>query len=117
MKPPTKYELMRKNRARRKARADASGWGVSSLRLNRGVIPAPNWPDKTPAEPPKPPTMTVDGVDYVEAPPHDPMSCAGCAFRNSARRCFWADDAVSAFAKPVFGGDCSDRNVIYLKAF
>ena len=56
MKPPTKYENMRMNRAAAECRAAHGPAGAA--------IPA--LPDKPAAEPTKPPTMTVDGVEYIE---------------------------------------------------
>jgi hypothetical protein len=55
--------------------------------------------------------MVVDGVAYVEAPEH--IGCHGCAFyQTNSGRCAEAWMA----GESVFGGSCSQRRVIYLKA-
>jgi len=56
------------------------------------------------------PTMTIDGVEYVEAP--ETAWCLGCAFEK--RSCYVNDKRGKA-ARAAFGGSCSDRRVIYLR--
>lgn len=101
MKPPTKYENMRMNRA------------AAEYRAAHGPADAPipaHGPDKTPAEPPKQPTMTVGGEKYAEAPWCEPFTCSGCAFARVDCR------PANRIAERVFGGDCNDRHVIYVRA-
>ena len=54
------------------------------------------------------PFMVVDGVRYVEAP--EVTACEGCAFHFGACREGWAA------GKAAFGGCCTEREVIYIKA-
>ncbi len=66
-----------------------------------------------PAAPVK--TMTVLGVEYVEAKPQDaPEVCSQCAFGQlgTLGHCAMVIDHLS---KPAFGGDCQQRDVIYLR--
>tara|TARA_R110000868_G_scaffold47933_1_gene156449 strand:+ start:338 stop:592 length:255 start_codon:yes stop_codon:yes gene_type:complete len=52
--------------------------------------------------------MVVDGQMYVEAP--EVNACEGCAFHFGACSEGWAA------GKAAFGGCCTERQVIYLKA-
>lgn len=99
MKPPTKYENMRMNRAAAECRAAHGPAGAA--------IPA--LPDKPAAEPTKPPTMTVDGVEYIEKPS---WGCPGCINHSRDGFCGLFGDV----AKVAFGGTCDERAVIYVKA-
>lgn len=63
----------------------------------------------------KPPTMTIDGVEYVEAPqPLFGNFCAGCAFEEDKRLCSRA--LGGGYATEAFGGRCTLRDVIYIRA-
>ena len=100
MKPPTKFELMRRGRERAFYQGLDFGWAPLS---------------QVPAEP-EPTTaarfMKIDGARYVEAPsPGSPDVCAGCAFAPLSD-CFdqWKT------ASDLFGGSCGPRGVIYIKA-
>ncbi len=55
-------------------------------------------------------TMTVDGVEYVEAP--ERRGCNGCAFEHGDMRCVKANVRTSLDRIGV----CSDRRVIYIRA-
>ena len=62
----------------------------------------------------KPPTMTVDGVEYVEAPkPNKLTPCVGCEFWQATD-----SECLEAFVtgRSTFGGDCVEREVIYKRA-
>lgn len=82
----TKFEIMRANRVARPAAA--------ALLL------------------PIVPTMTIDGVEYVEANADDGNSCRGCAFDLDVVGC--RDCRISA--RDAFGGLCGSHRVIYIKA-
>jgi hypothetical protein len=64
----------------------------------------------TDAESVRPPTMTVEGVEYVEAPERE--GCFECQFYSSKVSCY----TVNLAARKAFGGNCGRRKVIYLKA-
>ena len=61
--------------------------------------------------------MLRDGMRFVEAkpignaPPN--FACEGCAFVNHPVLCAKAIDGA---AKAAFGGDCDERDVIYVAA-
>ena len=58
---------------------------------------------------PKGPSMTIEGVEYVEAPAT--CACDGCAFSRDAKACsvrYWP-------ARDTFGGGCDSRRVIYIR--
>lgn len=78
------------------------------MRANRGrwIKPPIQTAEVQPA--PEVPFMVVDGERYVEAPATS--GCDGCSFIGVA--CTRAVD----IAEKTFGGCCSDRSVIYLKA-
>lgn len=88
MPKPTKFDLMRAGRERLSAIQREPS-------IFDGLLPVP--------------TMEIDGVPYREAPETD--TCHGCAFFDSGN-C----RSRSSAAVPVFGGDCVDRNVIYIRA-
>ncbi|MGL4490891.1 MAG: hypothetical protein ACRCU5_15735 [Rhizobiaceae bacterium] len=58
------------------------------------------------------PLMRIDGKMYKESKPVKNIRsvCGQCAFSRDTLRCVEAIDEAS---KPVFGGDCVDRDVIY----
>lgn len=57
------------------------------------------------------PTMTIDGVEYVEAPETvDANACSGCAFAGM-RDC----DKPRRIASHCFGNFCDERHVIYIR--
>lgn len=59
------------------------------------------------------PFMEIDGVRYVEAPSEGLDCCAGCARKGATGlTCFLMEER----ARPVFGGSCDERGVIYIKA-
>lgn len=65
------------------------------------------------------PTMTINGVEYVEAQPEETGPdwdnvCSQCALGQRGMRtiCY---AAICGSARAAFGGDCQDRNVIYLR--
>ena len=59
---------------------------------------------------PEQPSMVVDGVEYIEAQ-GDGGTCIGCAFEiEGGPAC-----VRSSPAKSAFGGDCQERDVIYLR--
>jgi hypothetical protein len=60
---------------------------------------------------PQVPVMFVDGQAYVEV--RERIGCHGCAFYRPGN-----DECTEAWmtGETVFGGSCSQRNVIYLKA-
>jgi hypothetical protein len=93
MPKPVKFDLMRANRE------------VAACRIyyERAVAVAP-------AEPaPAVPTMDVDGALYREAP--EVNECDDCSFYEAD--CF---GTIEAAARRAFGGPCSARNVIYIRA-
>jgi hypothetical protein len=53
-------------------------------------------------------SMTINGVEYVERPGFN--TCVKCEFEHR-RMCL----TVCNLAKQVFGEDCTDRGVIYIK--
>lgn len=59
------------------------------------------------------PSMVIEGVKYVEAPDirKDKSTCEGCAFEKNDEGC----DEAYRMSREVFGGDCSDRSVIYIR--
>jgi hypothetical protein len=87
----TKFEIMRANRVARPA----------SAALLLPLVPIV----------PIVPTMTIDGVEYEEA---DDLNgnCSGCAFDGKKASCF---DACTS-ARGAFGGQCGQRDVVYIKA-
>lgn len=63
----------------------------------------------------KKPTIEILGVTYAEAKPkksRDPMEgvCGACAFWGNAPGC---GEAINR-SRDVFGGDCMERDVIYV---
>ena len=64
--------------------------------------------------------MAINGVEYVEAKPQDcdkggwDHICAQCALGQPGMlaRCAQATGGAAADA---FGGDCNERNVIYIR--
>lgn len=56
--------------------------------------------------------MVVDGQMYVEAPERQAAFslCTGCAFISGCCDAGWST------GKAAFGGSCSERNVIYIRA-
>ncbi len=61
--------------------------------------------------------IVFDGRRFVEAKPHGNTppnyACDGCAFIRKPRYC---DSAIEYKAKAAFGGDCDERDVIYVEA-
>lgn len=57
---------------------------------------------------PKGPSMTIEGVEYVEAP--ETHVCEGCAFN-----CRLSCSDVYEDACRVFGDGCATRSVIYIR--
>lgn len=55
------------------------------------------------------PTMVIDGVEYVEAP--ETSWCSGCAFKGEEDSCFGAEKKSIS----IFGDDCRQRSVIYIR--
>lgn len=55
------------------------------------------------------PTMTIDGVEYVEEPERN--VCEGCAFTRGDCENEVSDEQQCE----AFGGNCIDRRVIYLR--
>lgn len=55
----------------------------------------------------------IDWGHFKEAPPvsEGENECNGCAFRDRLLSCGNAFETAPA----VFGGDCMDRNVIYIR--
>jgi hypothetical protein len=53
-------------------------------------------------------SMTINGVEYVKRPGSN--TCVGCEFEHR-RMCL----TVCNLAKQIFGEDCTDRGVIYIK--
>lgn len=66
------------------------------------------------------PTMTIDGVEYVEATPQDcgkggwDHICAQCALGQPGMLARCAD-ALHGAADAAFGGVCAERDVIYIR--
>jgi hypothetical protein len=55
--------------------------------------------------------MKINGVLFFEADPHSPdCPCEGCAFSSDPKGCSMAVH----LSLQAFGGDCDDRNVIYV---
>lgn len=71
------------------------------------------------------PSLSTDGLGgimfgnarFVESMPHGNSppnyACEGCAFVSSPRRC---SITIDSRARAAFGGDCDERNVIYVEA-
>ena len=61
--------------------------------------------------------IVFDGKRFVEAKQHGNAppnyACDGCAFIRKPRYC---DSAIEYKAKAAFGGDCDERDVIYVEA-
>jgi len=62
------------------------------------------------------PTMTIDGVEYVEATPQQTGPdwddvCSQCEFDDDGGACMVAYER----AQFAFGGDCCERGVIYIR--
>jgi hypothetical protein len=55
--------------------------------------------------------MKINGIRFVEADPTRPdYPCDGCAFSSDPKGC-----SVAVHLSPqAFGGNCDDRNVIYV---
>lgn len=67
------------------------------------------------AEAPK--LLMIQGEEWAEAKPTTPFhpvygACAQCAFGQQPRMCVEAIQAAPA----AFGGDCDDRDVVYMRA-
>ena len=65
------------------------------------------------------PTMTIDGVEYVEAAPQETGPdwdnvCSQCALGQPGMLAQCAD-ALHGAADAAFGGDCAERDVIYIR--
>ena len=62
------------------------------------------------------PTMTINGIEYVEAKPTIKGLCQGCEFFIGGG---FEDDCCSddfdIAEQHAFGASCVDRNVIYLR--
>lgn len=63
-------------------------------------------------------TMLINGVPYVERKPRDPVhphlgACIQCAFFRDTVGC---QMAVCEKAREAFGGDCEQRDVVYMYA-
>jgi hypothetical protein len=63
-----------------------------------------------------PPVMTINDVPYIESKPGEPVhptlgACMQCAFLKDAVGCYMAAEGA---AKVAFGGDCMERDVIYV---
>lgn len=102
MKPPTKFELMRRNREN------------VGLRRLLNDVDALIEADKTLFAPePAVPTMEIDGVRYRESKPAIYQDCEGCAFMQAQPPC----EVVNEAAQAAFGRDCyGGSGVIYIKA-
>ena len=104
MTPPTKFELMRRNRSmaayRAAKAAESPAQVVSKIAAGeyRAVLP--------PA--PAVPTMKIDGASYREVKAD---GCSGCAFVTQSR-C----RAIEPHTELAFGGPCEVRSVIYVRA-
>lgn len=113
MTPPTKFELMRRNRSMAAYRAAKAAESPAQVVAK---IAAGEYRVELPSEsPPSPavPTMEIDGMRYREAPEREAGMCAGCEFKRNARLC----DACTLPAAAAFGdGDCNARRVIYIRA-
>lgn len=96
MKPPTKFENMRRARDR-----------AFYLGLRGHEVEAK---DAAPWQQPPVPTMEVDGVKYREVPVLFGNGCKGCAW-ESVYCTHRHDVAIEAF-----GDSCGPRRVIYIKA-
>ena len=104
MPRPTKFEIMRE---RREVRACNIHYAATLAAEKAQAAPAV----------PAVPTMEIDGLLYREAPelPEEQRAglglCYGCAFdyRESCGE-------IRPLQKEDFGGDCSERSVIYLRA-
>lgn len=63
------------------------------------------------------PSMMIDGIAYREEPeprnlgPYE-TACTHCAFGEDTGQCWAAIDASC----DVFGGDCVQRKVVYVRA-
>lgn len=61
--------------------------------------------------------ITFDGKRFIEAPPHGNVAprfaCEGCAFYMKPKYC---GSAIDGKAREAFGGDCDERDVIYVEA-
>lgn len=61
--------------------------------------------------------MKIDGKIFVESPPQwnapPNYACKGCAFLENEILC---GQVIDRLAKEAFGGDCDERNVIYVAA-
>jgi hypothetical protein len=98
---PTKFEIMRNNRA------DAA---------NRAWVRGVNAQGFAPIDPePAVPTMEIDGVRYREAPEGETTFCFGCAFFSDSNRCLMTH-ANFRVAEAAFGGNCSENYRIYIRA-
>ena len=66
------------------------------------------------------PTMTINDVAYVERTPDMRLTnapagaCLQCAFNRDAVGCWTA--IGEGKAEEAFGGDCAQRNVVYVHA-
>lgn len=116
---PTKFDLMRAGRERLSAIQREPSIFDGLLSESNEVRQMQIWKPKRYSvetqEAPQPapvPTMQIDGVRYREAPETD--TCKGCAFYNGPH-CAMAR-SIDSEAGPVFGGNCVDRNVIYIRA-
>lgn len=60
------------------------------------------------------PTMTIDGVEYVEAPEPEIAICDECALGKLGMLA-QCSEALRDASHAAFGGNCIDRRVIYLR--
>lgn len=74
--------------------------------------PPSGWPFGRIERPEEVPSMTVNGIEVVEAPEGSKDCCGGCRFSNDVRFCRKAWH----LGKQVFGNTCADRRVIYVEA-
>lgn len=63
------------------------------------------------------PTMVLNGVAYVEMPAPDnwAMPDGVCAFCALYRRPECPGGALDGAARATFGGDCDERDVVYVR--
>ena len=120
MNPPTKFEIMRRNRSmgayRAAMAAESSAQVVAKLMSGQRRFNPRDTELFQPAPTPAPavPTMEIDGVRYREASESDAVApCLECAFYNTG--CHEGKPQWRK-AEQAFGGDCIERSVIYLRA-
>ena len=114
MNPPTKFEIMRRNRSmgayRAAMAAESSAQVVAKLMSGQRRFNPRDTElfQSAPTPAPAVPTMEIDGVRYRE---EKSVGCSGCAFVSQSR-C----RAIEPATELAFGGPCEKRDVIYLRA-